>query len=213
MKIKWLGHACFLLTSQSGVRVLTDPFDDQVGYELPDEEADIVTTSHGHYDHNNTGIVKGDFKHFDGPGEFCEKDISIKGISTFHDEFMGTKRGMNIIYKFGIDDLNICHCGDLGHILTPELVMEIGKVDVLLIPIGGIYTVDALEAYKVLGQLKPAVTIPMHFQTDALKFKLGSVEKFLDIAGGGGVKVGKQEIELNMGNLECNAGIKVLDYK
>lgn len=212
MKIKWLGHSCFLLTSNSGVRVLTDPFDEQVGYELPAVETDVVTVSHDHFDHNHVSVVKGNFACIDKPGKFSERGIDITGVSTFHDENGGAKRGTNIVFKFDIDGIRVCHCGDLGHLLTPEQIKEIGEVDVLLLPVGGVFTVDAAGAYEVAKQLKPAVTIPMHFKTEMLKFQVDGVDNFLSVAGGG-EKAGKQEIELDKDSLKGPSKIVVLNYK
>lgn len=212
MKIKWLGHACFLLTSENGTRVLTDPFDDQVGYKLPEVEADIVTTSHDHYDHNAVDVVKGNFTHINKPGSFEEKGIKITGISTFHDEAQGSKRGDNIVYVFEIDGIRICHCGDLGHPLSKEQIDEIGEIDVLLLPVGGIYTIDAAQACEVMESLKPVITIPMHFQTPVLKFSLGTVDDFI-AAAGGGEKINKQEIEITKDGLTNYSDIIILDYE
>lgn len=212
MKIKWLGHSCFLLTSKAGTRILTDPFDERAGYALPAVEADIVTTSHNHYDHGNVGVVKGDFEHLDKPGRFSKDGVEVSGISTFHDESGGTKRGSNIVFKFDIDGIRICHCGDLGHVLLPEQVQEIGEVDVLLVPVGGTYTVDAKGACEVRKQLEPAVTIPMHFKTELLSFPIDGVNRFLAAAGGGEMS-GKQEIEVSKENLHEFPGILVLNYR
>lgn len=212
MKIKRLGHACFLLTSENGTRVLTDPFDDQVGYKLPEVEADIVTTSHDHYDHNAVDVVKGNFTHINKPGSFEEKGIKITGISTFHDEAQGSKRGDNIVYVFEIDGIRICHCGDLGHPLSKEQIDEIGEIDVLLLPVGGIYTIDAAQACEVMESIKPVITIPMHFQTPVLKFFLGTVDDFI-AAAGGGEKINKQEIEITKDGLTNYSDIIVLDYE
>jgi L-ascorbate metabolism protein UlaG (beta-lactamase superfamily) len=180
MKIKWLGHSCFKITSKNGIRILTDPFDDNVGYRLPSVEADIVTLSHGHYDHNFTDCVKGNFETVTKVGNFYVKDIPITGVHTYHDEVQGNKRGSNIVYIFEIDGMRVCHLGDLGHILSPAQIEMIGRPDVLLIPVGGIYTIGPDEAFQVVNQLKPKVIIPMHFKTPALKFNLEGVEKFLD---------------------------------
>lgn len=180
MKIKWLGHSCFKITSKNGIRILTDPFDDNVGYRLPSVEADIVTLSHGHYDHNFTDCVKGNFETVTKVGNFYVKDIPITGVHTYHDEVQGNKRGSNIVYIFEIDGMRVCHLGDLGHILSPAQIEMIGRPDVLLIPVGGIYTIGPDEAFQVVNQLKPKVIIPMHFKTPALKFNLEGAEKFLD---------------------------------
>lgn len=212
MKLKWFGHACFLLTSDSGVRVLVDPFNEKVGYALPDVEADIVTTSHGHGDHNYTAVVRGEFLLIDQPGNFSHKGIEIVGISSFHDSAEGSLRGKNVIYRFNIDGLSVSHLGDLGHVLSPGQVEEIGTVDILLVPVGGHFTIDASAALEVLRQLKPAVIVPMHFRTDAGGASLAPVDRFLENAGGGRMP-GKQEIELTKDTLRDIAGVIVLDYR
>lgn len=212
MKIKWLGHSCFLLTSNRGIKILTDPFDEKVGYSAPSVEADIVTVSHGHYDHSNTNAVKGSFEIINKSGSYLSKGVEIKGVQTFHDEQKGQKRGGNIVFRLGIDGVRLCHCGDLGHVLTEEQAKEIGKIDVLLVPVGGTYTIDADGAIKVMKLLKPAITIPMHFKTEALTFSLDGANKFLADAGGGEM-IGKQEIEINSANIDELSSIIVLNYK
>jgi L-ascorbate metabolism protein UlaG (beta-lactamase superfamily) len=212
MKIKWLGHSCFLLTSSDGVRLVTDPFNEQVGYKVPAVEADIVTTSHDHYDHNYVQALKGNFKHINKPGRYSERGVGIVGIPTFHDEAKGSKRGQNIIFKFSIDGINVCHCGDLGHVLTAEQAKELGPVDVLLVPVGGFYTIDHNEAAAVIKTLQPAVIIPMHFKTAVMDFPIAGVDKFLDRMGGG-KETGKQEIELTRENIGIFAGVVVLSFE
>jgi len=212
MKIKWMGHSCFVITSDDGARIVTDPYDDTVGYGRLQLDGDIVTSSHDHFDHNYIKGVNGKYELFNKPGQYSCKGVSIKGIPTYHDQSEGAKRGSNIVFCLGVDGINICHCGDLGHVLSDEQVAEIGSVDVLLLPVGGTFTVDAREAYEVFKQLKPKVTIPMHFQTDALKFGIDGVDKFLDIAGGGN-RAGKQEIEIKKEELDEYPSIIVLEYK
>ena len=180
MKIKWLGHSCFKIKSGSGVRIVTDPFDDNVGYKLPAVETDIVTISHGHYDHNFVDCVKGDFEVVNKVGNFYVKDISITGVHTYHDGEQGEKRGSNIVYTFEIDGIRLCHLGDLGHVLAPSQIGMIGEVDILLIPVGGVYTINSEEALAVVSQLNPSIVIPMHYKTPALKFNLDPLEGFAD---------------------------------
>ncbi|MBU2701268.1 L-ascorbate metabolism protein UlaG (beta-lactamase superfamily) [Sporomusaceae bacterium BoRhaA] len=211
MKIKWLGHSCFLLTADNGVRVLTDPFDSSVGYEVPDVAADIVSTSHKHSDHNYTQAVQGEFFHIDKTGKFFHKGIEIIGVATFHDEEGGAQRGKNTIYKFIVDGLHICHCGDLGHILTPEQRQEIGPVDILLIPVGGFYTIGPDQAVEVAKMLQPSVIIPMHFKTEPIQYPIAGVESFLQKIGGG-KRVGKQEVEYDKASMASVSNVVVLDY-
>ena len=214
MQIKWYGHACFLLAGNSRVRVLTDPFNEKVGYQLPRVEADIVTTSHEHYDHNNVKIVKGNFTYINQLGKFSQNGVVITGIPTFHDNENGVIKGKNTVYKFTIDGMDLCHCGDLGHVLTKEQVSEIGPVDVLLVPVGGFYTIDATAAAEVVKQLKPQVIIPMHYRTKAFNPSNPAIEgvnKFLTVMGGG-KKLERQEIQISKADLEKYAGVVVLEY-
>lgn len=212
MKLKWLGHACFLLTSDNGIRVLADPFNEKVGYALPEVETDIVTVSHSHGDHNYTAAVRGEFLLIDQPGNFSHKGIEITGISSFHDSAQGSQKGRNIIFRFRIDGLSVVHLGDLGHVLRSDQVEEIGRVDILLVPVGGHYTIDASAALEVVHQLKAEIIVPMHFRTEAGGASLAPVDRFLEIAGGGRI-LGKQEIELTRDNLHDIAGIIILDYR
>ncbi len=213
MKIKWLGHSCFKIVSANGIRVLTDPFDDNVGYRLPSVEADIVTISHNHFDHNFVDCVKGNFEVINKIGNFNVKDIPISGIKTYHDEEMGAKKGENIVYVFNIDNMRICHLGDLGHILTKEQVNMIGKIDILLIPVGGVYTIDAEKAVETVRTLKPSVVIPMHYKTKALKFELESADKFLNKIGNF-EKLDSKVIEIKKENLEPDkTKVYVLKYE
>lgn len=212
MKIKWLGHSCFLITSNDGVRVLMDPFDSSVGYEVPHVAADIVTTSHRHADHNYTQALQGEFFHINTTGLFSHKGIEVVGIGAFHDEENGVKRGENTIYKFVMDGLHICHCGDLGHVLTEEQRKAIGHVDILLIPVGGFYTIGPEQAVIVVRMLQPSVIIPMHFKTEAVQYPIAGVESFLQKIGGG-TSVGKQEVEYDRNSINLAAGVVVLEYK
>ncbi len=211
MKIQWLGHSCFLLTSRERVRVLTDPFDPQIGYPVPSVSADIVTTSHQHSDHNYTKAVQGKFTLVDKPGETTVRGIAIKGIPTFHDDTRGKKRGANILFRFAIDGLTVLHCGDLGHPLSAEQVQAIGPVDVLLVPVGGNFTIDAPTAAGIRQQLHAKLTIPMQFRTPAINFPIQPVEPFLKAAGGGR-QVGKMEIEVTPESLQEESGVMVLEY-
>ena len=211
MKLRWLGHSCFLLTSRNGTRILTDPFNAMVGYRLPEVEADVVTTSHDHGDHNHVKAVKGRFTHLNAPGRFSVRDVEIRGVSTFHDDAGGLKRGKNVVFRFDVDGVGVCHLGDLGHPLTAKQLEEIGPVDVLLVPVGGKFTVDYQGAAGVVKQLKPKVVIPMHYRTKRLQFYLDGPEKFLEVMGGR--NLGKQEIELNKNSLDEMAGTFQLEYE
>lgn len=213
MEIKWYGQSCFMITSKNGTKILTNPYKKMLGYKLPEIEANIVSTSHNHGDHNNIKAVKGDFIHINELGGFSKDGIEIKGVQTFHDKASGAKRGKNTIYNFKIDGLNVCHCGDIGHTLDFNLVKEIGNVDILLLPVGGRATIDAIDAVNVMKQLNPIVVIPMHYRTKALGifgFLFAKVDKFISASG---LKVKEHGVlELNQENINDYSGIVVLKY-
>ena len=214
MKLKWFGQSCFLLTSQAGTRVLMDPFGKGLGYRVPELQADIVSTSHHHFDHNNIAAVNGNFYHIDTHGSYTDKDIAITGTLTCHDNVQGAKRGSNVIFTFSVDGLRVCHCGDLGHVLTPEQLQAIGKVDVLLLPVGGTFVLNPAEALEVRGQLQPAITIPMHYRTRAMGLfglLFARVDKFLALAGEPARLLG--ELSVDQPSLAQQAGIIVLNYQ
>jgi L-ascorbate metabolism protein UlaG (beta-lactamase superfamily) len=183
MKIKWYGHASFLFTSDQGVQVITDPYEPgafggQLSYGKITDQADIVLVSHDHADHNYTKDL-GPAQIVRGSGAKTIKGIPIKGIATFHDPSRGSERGSNTIFSFKIDDIQVCHLGDLGHVLSQEERTEIGPVDLLIAPVGGFYTIDAKEATRVAEMLKPKILIPMHFKTEKCGFPIAPVEDFL----------------------------------
>lgn len=211
MKIEWLGHSCFLLTTADGTRILTDPFDPKmVGYPALDVAADIVTVSHQHGDHNYTQAVRGKFTLVDKPGVVDVHGVTIKGVPTFHDDAGGAQRGKNIVFRFSVDDLNLVHCGDLGHLLNPAQVAELLPVDVILLPVGGHFTIDAAAAQEVVKALKPALVIPMHYKTPSLNFPITTEEPFLKSAGGW-KKAGTRVFEVSREDLASKAGVVVLE--
>ena len=177
--ITWLGHACFMIETGTGLRILTDPFDESVGYELPAVEADVVTVSHDHSDHSNVKVVKGLPKILVGQVDEVIGDARIRGISTFHDTKSGALRGSNTVFVIEADGISLCHAGDLGHIPSAETMNEIGHVDVLLVPVGGRYTLDGAGALEFVRKLSPRIVIPMHYKTPVLKFDLDGSESFL----------------------------------
>lgn len=183
MKIKFLGHSSFLITSDKGVRIITDPykpgcFNGGIKYDRINEEADIVTISHEHDDHNETNI-NGTPSFVRGSKTQEIKDINISGVDVYHDTSSGKERGENTIFNMLIDDINVVHLGDLGHGLTGEEVSNIGNVDVLLVPVGGYFTIDSKVADNIINVLKPKVVIPMHFKTDKCGFPIAPVEEFV----------------------------------
>jgi len=182
MDITYLGHSSFKLKGKEA-SVITDPYSNETGLKYPKVEADIVTISHEHTDHNNFKAVGGEPKIINGAGEYEIGGVSIFGVPSYHDEKGGEERGRNTIYVINVDGVNVCHLGDLGHKLTAEELEEIGTVDVLLIPVGGVFTIDAAGAVEVVSQLEPSIVIPMHYKTEGLKYELGPVEDFLKEIG------------------------------
>lgn len=163
MRVRYLGHACFEITTKQGLKVITDPYT-KVGYELPKGlTADIVTVSHGHFDHCFTQAIA--TRHVLSETGVCSiEGVDFNGISSFHDPEEGALRGKNIIYKMSVDGVTLCHMGDIGEECCERIAKEIGEVDVLFIPIGGTYTIDAVGATKYINRLQPKVVIPMHFK-------------------------------------------------
>ncbi|MEZ4626705.1 MAG: MBL fold metallo-hydrolase [Eubacteriales bacterium] len=179
MQITWYGHSCFLLTSDSGYSILTDPCDPETGYELSDLVCDAVTISHEHHDHNCLAIVAGSPEIIRTPGEHTAGDISVVGFTNYHDNEKGARRGENIVFLYQIDGLKILHLGDLGHMLPDETIKTIGDVDVLLAPIGGVYTINAKAATELADRLNAKVLIPMHYKTPVLHFNIEGLEPLL----------------------------------
>jgi len=216
MKIKWYGHAAFKITTDKGVRIIIDPYESgsfggALAYGKITDEADIVLISHDHDDHNYTKDIKGKFTQIKKAGSHNVKDIKIKAIPTHHDPSKGKERGDNLVFVIEADGLTLAHMGDLGHMLEKGTVGEIGKVDVLLLPVGGTYTVDAGEATRVVHDIKPAIIIPMHFKTEKCDFPIAKVEEFT--AGKAGVKaVNSSEIEVNKTGLPAEPEIIVMKY-
>jgi L-ascorbate metabolism protein UlaG (beta-lactamase superfamily) len=216
MKIRWLGHSAFVLTSDSGTKVLTDPYESgsyegAVGYRPITETADVVTASHEHEDHFClTGLPEG-FECVTKAGQHDVKGLAISGVKTYHDETKGKERGPNVIFVIDIDGIRVCHLGDLGHTLSADELGSIGKVDVLLIPVGGFFTIGPKEALSVMKALSPAVTIPMHYKTDVLGFPIEPVDNFLSLAGDH-EKPGTSEIEITKDSLGSKR-IVVLEHE
>lgn len=183
MDIFYLGHSSFKLKGKDGV-VITDPFDPKkVGLKYSSNEADIVSISHEHEDHNAVSVVKGDPKVISGPGEYEIKGISILGFLTFHDSKNGEERGKNTIYIYEIDGIRICHLGDLGQKLSESLIESLGDIDVLMIPVGGIYTIDPTQAVEIVRNIEPSFILPMHYFVEGMDKetfgKMEPVETFL----------------------------------
>lgn len=181
MKIQYLGHSCFKLTESTGTTVITDPYKG-IGYELPDDlTADAVTISHHHYDHDNAAAVKTNAKIIEGEGFYELPGVEITGIKSYHDDQEGKLRGENTIFKFRMDGLEICHLGDIGEECSSELIELLLPVNVLLIPVGGNYTIDTDQAKEYVDRIMPEVVIPMHYKTRNLTIDIEKAQGFLDL--------------------------------
>ena len=181
MKIQYLGHSCFKLTESTGTTIITDPYKG-IGYELPKGlKADAVTVSHSHFDHNHVKAIGGHPRVLDKEGFYELPGVEITGIKSYHDNQGGRQRGENIIYKFRMDGLEVGHLGDLGEECSSELLEMILPVNILLIPVGGTYTVDAELAKEYVDRIMPEIVIPMHYKTRSLNLDLDKADAFLDL--------------------------------
>jgi L-ascorbate metabolism protein UlaG (beta-lactamase superfamily) len=183
MKIKWYGHSAFQITTDSGTRIIIDPYDPgafggSLVYGRITDEADIVLTSHNHGDHNYIKDIKGTFAHIKKAGQYEEKGVKIKAIPTFHDKSNGQERGANLVFVVSADDMVVVHLGDLGHVLDSRTLQNVGSADILLVPVGGFFTIDAKEATKVMNDINPAITIPMHYKTEGIVMPINGLEGF-----------------------------------
>ncbi len=210
MDISWLGHSCFRIRGTQAT-VITDPYSPDLGYSLGKPTARIVTVSHQHQGHAYVQGIGGEPKVITGPGEYEISGVLIIGMATFHDGEEGRKRGKNTAYLIEVDDVSVCHLGDLGHVLTTEQVEEAGNVDVLLLPVGGISTINAPMAAEVVRQLEPKVVVPMHYKTEALKWELETVDRFLKEMGVKEVNP-KPKLSLTKANLPASTQVFLLDY-
>jgi L-ascorbate metabolism protein UlaG (beta-lactamase superfamily) len=187
-KIHWAGQSCFQIevsnSRDHSADIVIDPYDEKIGLKLPNLSADIVLVTHDHYDHNNVKGVKGEPFVIDGPGEYEVKEVFIRGIPSFHDDKEGKEKGQNTIYVIEAEDLRFCHLGDLGQKeLTDDQLEKIDAVDVLMIPVGGKYTVDSQAAQKIIAQIEPKIVIPMHYNLPKMEMDLDDVSKFLKAMG------------------------------
>ncbi len=192
-KIYWAGQSCFQISVSNSkdhsADIVIDPFDEKIGLKLPNLSADILLVTHNHPDHNAVKDVKparpgGTPFIVDGPGEYEIKEVFIQGIPSFHDDKEGKERGQNTIYVFETEEMRFCHLGDLGQKqLTDEQLEKIDKIDILMIPVGGKYTIDSSAAQKIISQIEPKIVIPMHYALPKMKAELDDITKFLKTMG------------------------------
>ncbi len=210
MDIGWLGHSCFRIKGRHAT-IITDPYSPELGYSLGKPAARIVTISHQHPGHSYSQGVGGDPRTISGPGEYEISGVLIIGIATFHDDEKGNKRGKNTVYLMEVDGVSLCHLGDLGHVLTSEQAEQLDNVDVLLLPIGGVSTINASMAAEVVRQLEPNVVVPMHYKTEALKRELAPVERFLKEMGLKGI-ASQPKLSFTKASLPATTQVFLLDY-
>ncbi|HHX58238.1 MAG TPA: MBL fold metallo-hydrolase [Candidatus Moranbacteria bacterium] len=200
MLITYYGHSCFKIQTKpkrgdQDVTIYLDPFDKSVGLKPPQGKADIVLSSHSHSDHSNTQGLREGFFLVDAPGEYTLQGISIIGLESFHDDQKGALRGRNTIFIIESEGMRVCHLGDLGHPLSEEQVEEIGDIDILMIPVGGTYTIDAQTAQKISAHIEPSVIIPMHYKMKDSTIDVADEKEFLSLFGAEGKQV---ETKLNL---------------
>lgn len=221
MDIQYVGHSCFRLRGKEGI-VITDPFKSSVGFAMPSLRADVVTVSHHHDDHDNVsgvGATANREKPFiiEEAGEYEVGGITVFGHTSWHDDQKGAERGRNIMYSIFIDDIHVLHLGDLGHRLDQKTIEAIPAVDVLLCPVGGVYTIDAKVASEVISSLEPAVVIPMHYRTaqhDSGTFgELATVEDFMKEYGKTAQPQDKLRLTGGKANEETETELVVLEPK
>jgi L-ascorbate metabolism protein UlaG (beta-lactamase superfamily) len=182
MDVTWLGHGCFRLRGRSAA-VVTDPYPPSIGLKLSRMDADLVTISHEHENHNYTQVVREGAYEIHGPGEYEVAGVSVIGVPTYHDAEKGSKHGRNTVYLIEIDDVRICHLGDLGHKLEDAEAEAVASPDVLLVPVGGRTAMNAAQAAEVVRQLEPRYVVPMHYAIPGLKLELDPIDRFLKEMG------------------------------
>ena len=181
MKLKYFGHSCFSLRFEGGPALITDPFDESVGYPLCTEACDAALVSHDHFDHNHTRSLTAPFETICAAGDYEIRGARIRAMESFHDEKRGALRGKNLLFRVECEGLSVAHLGDLGCELTENQKEVLKGLDALLIPVGGFYTIDAAQAAKMAKDLSPRTVIPMHYHSEHFGFDvIGTVEEFTE---------------------------------
>jgi len=210
MEITWLGHSCFLIKGKEKT-ILTDPCHPDLGYRLGEPKADIVTLSHFHPGHSYIEAVTNDPRKIKGPGEYEIGGVFITGVASFHDNKKGTLRGKNTIYVIEMESVTLCHLGDLGHLLDPHLVEELGDIDILFLPVGEVSTIPVDIAVEIVRQLEPPIVIPMHYKTEAFTGNLSVLDKFLNAMKIRGLEA-KPKLSVTSSSLPAATQTIVLKY-
>jgi len=214
MKIDWLGHSCFKVTLKSGTVILFDPFDSTVGYAQQEVIADIVVISHAHFDHNDLSHIKGEYEVVDTAGVHEIGDVTLEGIKTWHDHTGGEERGENLAFLLNVNGLRLCHMGDVGCVPDADVLEKLKGVELLLIPVGGNYTVDAKEAMVIIDAISPNIIMPMHFKTPDTKLQIAPLHDFLEQARGvyDISHPGKAYLKIDKATLKKRTRVVVMEY-
>jgi len=214
MIISYLGHSSFKIKTNTAT-LITDPFDSNVGIHFIKQEADIVTISHQHHDHNNKLGIKNESCFFiENPGEYEIKEVMIRSFKTFHDNENGAIRGINNIFLIQIEGITICHLGDLGHDLSDKLYKEIEATDVLMIPVGGVYTIDGTIAAKIVHKVEPSIVLPMHYKRNGLATQFDQLAGIEDFANKLNLAITPEEkLNVKDGNLPEEMMLYQLEVK
>jgi L-ascorbate metabolism protein UlaG (beta-lactamase superfamily) len=208
MDITWLGLSCFRIRGSQAI-IITDPFPPGLGYTLGKQTADIVTVSHQHPSHSYDQGISGEHRLLTGPGEYEISGVLILGIAAYHDAVKGQSRGKNTVYLMEIDGVAVCHLGDIGHVLSDEQVEEMGNVDVLMLPVGGVSTINAAMAAEIIRKLEPKAVLPMHYKTPKTDRELEPVENFLKEMGLGPVE-SRPKFSVSKSNLPISTQVILL---
>jgi L-ascorbate metabolism protein UlaG (beta-lactamase superfamily) len=211
MEIVWLGHSCFRIRGKEAT-IVTDPFDKTLGYPMRKPTASIVTVSHSHPQHSFVDGVAGNPRVVSRPGEYDIANVFINGIGTYHDNEKGAARGKNTVFFMEIDEVKVCHLGDIGHVPTSEQIEQMSGVDILMVPVGGLSTINAAAAAETIGLLEPKLVIPMHYKTEVVKIELEPLEHFVKVMG---LKEFASQPKLNItrSTLPLETKVMVLDYR
>ena len=210
MEITWLGHSCFRIRGKE-VTLVTDPYDESIGYPQINATANIVTISHSHPGHSYSSGIDGSPKVISRPGEYEISDVFIIGLSNFYDSEKGDSRGRNITYLIEMEDVRLCHLGDLGHLPSSRQVEELSNTEVLFVPVGGVSTTDAKMAAEIVRFLNPKVVIPMHYKTEAATW-LEPLSKFIQEMGLREV-IPQPKLSVTRSSLPLETKVMVLDYR
>ena len=208
MDITWLGHSCFRIRGSQAI-IITDPFPPGMGYTLGKQTADVITVSHPHPSHSYNEGINGEHRLVKGPGEYEISGVLILGITAYHDAVKGQSKGKNTIYLMEVDGVAICHLGDIGHVLSDEQVEEMGNVDILMLPVGGVSTINASMAAEVIRKLEPKIVLPMHYKTPKTTRELEPVDNFLKEMGLSQVEP-RPKLSVSKSNLPLSTQVIIL---